>query len=500
MSNSFRPSKPLPALGYTQELGRRLENIRHYEPVTNLVPRGAGALERRRGGGVLASPATVKAEGYNGYFKIVHYVKYASEDDEVGHNYIFVVDGNSFSVSDFEESGYVDAGNDMPCGVTYSGYFWQSGQTRAFPSAYSKNYTVAPTHFDADAWDIGLRYIYLVFPYNEQPYLVAKAGIYASPLPTEVAYLIGTVHKTIESGTGKQQFTIVQRHQSGAVDVTSNQYIGMFKLVPTIVTQTIEPEEGEEGNGEPEEIQVPAIAVCEGHSWNGSTSGNSNCSVAYSSGGGTWQYSVPCELVATSEMAAGNNEVVLVFPYHSQPFVTVIPSGQNIVTSGVHYTIGAIGVDGSGSVVSMSQSHAIGAVSVTDGQYTGMFKIVDKRYMSGDNDDGGVAITLCDGASWDGATSGDSTCFVNNVAFAIPCMELDGEGVVYLHYEAKPFFAGNGGVGSPQVTVKIGAVLPSNDTYNAYYQIGRINSNGSITQNHTTGAVYIRWYLVCPED
>lgn len=148
----------------------------------------------------------------------------------------------------------------------------------------------------------------------------------------------------------------------------------------------------------------------------------------------------------------------------------------------------------------------IGAGGAGGGEYNGYFKIVNAS-VTDENGKTSNRIRIVDGATYNPQTgiSGKSVCKVNNAVFEIETFSADvSAGKTYcLKYTAA---AEAGGV-TPAAAAKVEIVeldaMPSDDTKNAYYQIGRtIVTNGTmkIAQDHTAGVAQIYWYLLCSED
>ena len=110
-------------------------------------------------------------------------------------------------------------------------------------------------------------------------------------------------------------------------------------------------------------------------------------------------------------------------------------------------------------------------------------------------------IAVCDGATWDGTTSGTSTCKVNNVTFSVAVSEF----VITVTKLVCLKFTATSVVDGATVPAKVECVLldslPSDTSEFCYYQIGRaiVSDNVmSITQDHQCGAgngVAQLWWL-----
>lgn len=147
----------------------------------------------------------------------------------------------------------------------------------------------------------------------------------------------------------------------------------------------------------------------------------------------------------------------------------------------------------------------LGAGGAGGGEYNGYFKIVNASTTTS----GQVSnkIMIVDGATYNAETgiSGKSVCKVNNAVFQIEVFSADvSSGKTYcLKYTAATAESGDIPAADAKVEIVELDEMPSDDTKNAYYQIGRtIVSDGSmkIQQDHQSGVAQIFWYLLCSED
>lgn len=279
---------------YTQGVGRRLNNIRNYNPRTTLH----GKLPQKRDRALAEYESSTGDDYYHGYFKLLNTY---SEDGNTA--YIVVVDGDSWNGT---------TSNPSLCKITYANNFtYQSYYNRYYANSIVKDYSVSAHKFTATAWADGVWYIYLVCPFMKQPYLYAVPAIPTSA-GTNYYYLIGTVTKTTADNIST--YVIHQEHNDGLASVIDYQYSGYFKIIDTSYIETTPPEvEGDD----PIETPVYQVAVCDGATWNGTTSGSSLCTVNNAS------FSVSCTTLAQAA-ATGTYYIYL----HFTAQVTATPEGE----------------------------------------------------------------------------------------------------------------------------------------------------------------------------
>lgn len=140
--------------------------------------------------------------------------------------------------------------------------------------------------------------------------------------------------------------------------------------------------------------------------------------------------------------------------------------------------------------------------------YRGYFTLFDSSFLERQNDGTIVTryrVTIADGATWNGATGGQSRCRVNNITFYLPptqSPDLSSGTTFLLHFRNAVKATGDTPEQPATVTIETADNLPPDTATDCYYQLGRalFSSAGmTIVQDHVTGVPQMFFYLLCGE-